>query len=178
MSLINLHSETQLLAQCQQGNQRAQMKLYKKYAQAMYQVSRTIIKDDFRAEEAMQDAFLQAFDKLDQFKGNATFGAWLKRIVINKALDELKKAKQPYSSVDTIENFALTETDDYTDLSPKIEAVKKAMDQLPENYRIILSLYYLEGYDHTEIAEILAINDTHSRVTLHRAKQKLITLLN
>lgn len=143
----------------------------------MYQVSRNIIKDEMKAEEAMQDAFLSAFEKLDEFKAEVTFGSWLKKIVINKSLDYLKKEKM-YQNAESADNLQLLEDSEEIDLSEKIEAVKKAMNDLPENYRIILSLYYLEGYDYEEISEILNLSYANSRVMLNRAKNKLITLLN
>lgn len=177
MKLFQLHTENQLLKLCQKGDQNAQMTLYKKYAQAMYQVSRNIIKDEMRAEEAMQDAFLAAFEKLDEFKAEVSFGAWLKKIVINKSLDYLKKDKM-YQKTENTENLSILEELEEIDLFEKIETVKKAMNDLPENYRIILSLYYLEGYDYEEISEILELSYSNSRVMLNRAKNKLITLLN
>jgi len=177
LKIFNLNSEQNLISQCQKGNTKAQMTLYKKYSKAMYQVSRNIIKDDMRAEEAMQDAFLSAFEKLSEFKAEVTFGAWLKKIVINKSLDYLKKDKL-YEKTESAENLKLVEEEIEIDLSEKIETVKKAMDELPENYRIILSLYYLEGYDHEEISEILNMSYANSRTMLTRAKSKLATLLN
>ncbi len=143
----------------------------------MYQVSRNIIKDEMRAEEAMQDAFLSAFEKLDEFQAEVTFGSWLKKIVINKSLDYLKKDKM-YVNTESSDNLSILDEIEEIDLSEKIEEVKKAMNALPENYRIILSLYYLEGYDYEEISEILGMSYSNSRVMLNRAKNKLITLLN
>lgn len=177
MKLFQIHTEKQLILQCQEGNTKAQMTLYKKYAAAMYNVSRNIIKDDMRAEEAMQDAFLSAFDKIDEFKGEVTFGAWLKKIVINKSLDYLKKDKM-YEKMASTDDLSIVEEKEEFDIAEQIEAIKKAMDLLPENYRVIFSLYYLEGYDYEEISEILEMSNTNSRVMLNRAKNKLITLLN
>src|SRR5690606_20046177 len=153
------------------------MTLYKKYASSMFKVSKNIIKDDMRAEEAMQDAFLAAFDKLEEFKGEVTFGAWLKKIVVNKSLDYLKKDKM-YDKMSSSDDLTVIEEVDEFDISEKLDAVKKAMDLLPENYRIIFSLYYLEGYDYEEISEILKMSYSNSRVMVNRAKNKLITLLN
>jgi len=143
----------------------------------MYQVSRNIINEEMKAEEAMQDAFLSAFEKLDEFKAEVTFGSWLKKIVINKSLDYLKKDKM-YQKAESADELHLLEDNEEFDLSEKIEAVKKAMNELPENYRIILSLYYLEGYDHEEISEIMEMSYANSRTMLNRAKNKLVTLLN
>lgn len=159
------------------GNQQSQLELYQKYAKAMYQISRNIIQDDMRAEEAMQDAFLSAFQNLDEFKGEVSFGAWLKKIVVNKSLDYLKSEKMYHGNESSDELKLIEETEDF-DLTEKIKSVKRAMSQLPENYRIILSLYYLEGYDYEEISEILEVSYANSRTMLNRAKNKLITLLN
>ncbi|MFA7687043.1 MAG: sigma-70 family RNA polymerase sigma factor [Moheibacter sp.] len=177
MKIFNLNSEEQLLVRCKKGDSKAQMTVYRKYAKSMYQISRNIIKDDMKAEEAMQDAFLSAFDKLEEFKAEVTFGAWLKKIVINKSLDYLKKDKM-YERTESTDNLYLPSLEEEIDLSEKIEAVKNAMNELPENYRIILSLYYLEGYDHEEISEILGMSYANSRTMLNRAKNKLVTLLN
>lgn len=177
MKLFQLHTEKQLISQCQEGSTKAQMTLYKKYASAMYNVSRNIIKDDMRAEEAMQDAFLSAFDKLAEFKGEVTFGAWLKKIVVNKSLDYLKKDKL-YNKMTSSDDLSIVDEVEEFDISEQVEAIKKAMDLLPENYRIIFSLYYIEGYDYEEISEILEMSNINSRVMLNRSKNKLITLLN
>lgn len=83
-----------------------------------------------------------------------------------------------YQNAESADNLQLLEDSEEIDLSEKIEAVKKAMNNLPENYRIILSLYYLEGYDYEEISEILNLSYANSRVMINRAKNKLITLLN
>lgn len=177
MKVLQLNSEKQLLTRCQKGDTKAQMTLYKKYAQAMYNVSRNIIKDDMIAEEAMQDAFISAFEKIDEFIGEVTFGAWLKKIVINKSLDYLKKDKI-YQKTEEVESLKIIEEVEEIDLSEQIQEVKNAMNKLPENYRIIFSLFYLEGYDHEEISEILNLSYANSRTQLNRAKAKLISILN
>jgi len=177
LKIFQLNKEEQLLEQCQKGSRKAQMTVYRKYAKSMFQISRNIIKDDMKAEEAMQDAFLSAFEKLDEFKGEVTFGAWLKKIVINKSLDYLKKDKM-YQNAESADSLQMFSEEPEIDLTERIEQVKKAMDSLPENYRIILSLYYLEGYDHEEISEILDLSYANSRTMLNRAKNKLIRILN
>lgn len=97
----------------------------------MYQVSRNIIKDEMRAEEAMQDAFLAAFDKLEEFKGEVTFGAWLKKIVVNKSLDYLKKDKM-YEKAASADDLELIEETEEIDITEKVDSIKAAMNQLPE----------------------------------------------
>ena len=87
----NIHQE--IIDECREGSQKAQFQLYKLYYKAMYSVSIRIINDEMEAEDVMQEAFLSAFEKMHTYKGEVSFGAWLKRIVVNRSLDYLKKRK-------------------------------------------------------------------------------------
>ena len=140
----------------------------------MYNASLRILKDTFEAEDILQEAFLTAFTKLDTFKGEVAFGAWLKRIVINKSLTQLKK-NNTYQNVkmDVIKDIAIeTEEDiDYTSLHAN--KVLEALNSLKENYRIILNLHLIEGYDYEEIGHILGYTNENVRTTVSRAKKKL-----
>lgn len=164
----------QLIEACKQNNRRAQMKLYTKYCEGMYYVAKRFISDSYEAEDAMQEAFVKAFEKLHQFNGEVTFGAWLKRIVINKCLDKLKAKKlelialneQVMGTVEEEENWLI-------DDGIGIAEVKVKMEELPEKYKYPLKLFLLEGYDHEEIAEILNITKVASRTLVHRGKKKL-----
>lgn len=154
------------------------MQIYKDYYRAMYNTSLRILKDEFEAEDIMQEAFLTAFTKLDTFIGEVTFGAWLKRIVINKSLTQLKKnnkyqdVKREVLSETTIET---EEAIHYSDL--QADKVLERLNSLKENYRIVLSLNLIEGYDYEEIAEILGYTNENVRTTISRAKKKLKQLL-
>ena len=175
----NLHQD--LLDGCKAGDQRAQFQIYKLYYKAMYNTSLRIVNDSMEAEDIMQESFLSAFEKIDTYSGMVSFGAWLKKIVINRSLDVLSRRKGIFEDID--QHAALRdESDDdimrKEETEMKIEEVKEAIERLPAGYRIILSLYLLEGYDHDEIAEILAISSSTSRSQLSRAKQKLIAELN
>lgn len=169
----NIHDE--LINACLAGDQKAQFKIYNLYYKAMYNTSYRILNDQSEAEDVMQEAFLDAFQKIYQYDGHATFGAWLKRIVINKSLDRLKKMKHDIS-IDEVENELIErdEEDYFEVLSMKIEAIRKGIEQLNDSYRIILSLYLLEGYDHQEISEILGINYNAVRTKYSRARKKLL----
>lgn len=174
----NLHQD--LLDGCKEGDQKAQFQIYKLYYKAMYNTSLRIVNDTMEAEDIMQESFLSAFEKIDTYSGAVSFGAWLKKIVVNRSLDALNKRKGIFEDIDT--HTALRdESDDYLSSSEevdvRVEEVKEAIERLPDGYRIILSLYLLEGYDHDEIAEILSINSSTSRSQLSRAKQKLIAEL-
>ena len=167
-----------LVEACKKGDQRAQFELYRLYNAAMYNTTLRIVGDSDDAEDVMQEAFLKAFTKLDSYRGEVSIGAWLKRIVINKALDFLRLKKEKLSLEDAGEiGEIVDEPGDTGDVEYKAEEIKKAIDKLPEGYRIVLSLILLEGYDHEEVSGILNISNATSRTQYHRAKKKLIELL-
>ena len=171
----NLHQD--LLDGCKTGDQKAQFKIYKLYYKAMYNTSLRIVNDTMEAEDIMQESFLSAFEKIDTYSGTVSFGAWLKRIVINRSLDALSRRKAIFEDIELhvgIRDESSEETVRKEELDVKVEEVKDAINRLPDGYRIILSLYLLEGYDHDEISEILNISSSTSRSQLSRAKQKLI----
>jgi RNA polymerase sigma factor (sigma-70 family) len=171
----NLHQD--LLDGCKTGDQKAQFQIYKLYYKAMYNTSLRIVSDTMEAEDIMQESFLSAFEKIDTYSGTVSFGAWLKRIVINRSLDSLSKKKAVFEDIEYhigIRDEGPEESSKNEDIDLKVEAVKEAIDRLPDGYRVILTLYLLEGYDHDEIAEIMNISSSTSRSQLSRAKQKLL----
>jgi RNA polymerase sigma-70 factor (ECF subfamily) len=127
------------------------------------------------AEDVMQEAFLSAFEKIENYKGEVSFGAWLKRIVINRSLDHLKKRKIQFEEVN--EKTAQISDNNFETKEIDIQKIKNAIQNLPDRYRVILSLFLIEGYDHEEISSILDISNSSSRTQLLRAKNKLKTLL-
>jgi RNA polymerase sigma-70 factor (ECF subfamily) len=167
-----------LVEACRRGDQKAQFELYRLYYVAMYNTSLRIVGDSDDAEDVMQEAFLKAFLKLDSYKGEVSFGAWLKRIVINKSLDFLRLKREQISLEDAGEvGEMVDESPETLDVEFRAEAIKKAIYMLPEGYRIVLSLILFEGYDHEEVSFILNISNATSRTQYHRAKKRLIELL-
>ena len=142
----------------------------------MFIVASRFLKNSAEAEDAMQEAFVKAFTKLHQYSGEVTFGAWLKRIVINKCLDSLKAKKLEYVALNE-QLLEKVEDDDAQDWQIDdgigIGEVKTEIQELPEKYRYPLMLYLIEGYDHEEISEILKISQIASRTLVHRGKKKL-----
>jgi len=129
------------------------------------------------AEDLLQDSFTEAFLKLDTFRYESAFGAWLKRIVVNKCINHLKKRK---AQLVYTENLPETHSEAETDINPEhldVKCIYNAMESLPEGYRIIFSLYLLEGYDHSEIAQIMGITESTSKSQFSRAKQKIKEIL-
>ena len=172
----NIHQD--LIDGCIAGDQKAQFQVYKLYYKAMYNTSLRIVNDTMEAEDVMQEAFLSAFEKINTYSGTVSFGAWLKRIVVNRSLDALGKRKAIFEDIDNhigIRDDSHEETLYKEELEAKVEEIKAAIEELPEGYRVILSLYLIEGYDHDEIAEMLNISSSTSRSQLSRAKQKLLS---
>jgi RNA polymerase sigma-70 factor (ECF subfamily) len=175
-SYINVHQE--LIESCKAGDRSAQFKIYKLYYKAMYNTSLRIVNDTAEAEDIMQESFLDAFRRLDSYTGEGSFGSWLKKIVINKSLDSIRKSRESISIEEGSLDFPeITEENREEELQYKVAEVKEAITNLPEDYRIVLSLFLLEGYDHEEISEILNISNNTSRTRFVRAKQKLLKIL-
>jgi len=169
----NIHQE--IIDQCREGSQKAQFQLYKLYYRPMYSVCMRIINNEAEAEDVMQEAFLKAFTKIDTYKGEVSFGAWLKKIVINRSLDYLKKRKVKFEEINERTNKIIDYQMETKEVNMKV--IKDAIQKLPDGYRIVLSLYLIEGYDHEEISEILGISNSNSRTQYLRAKNKLREIL-
>ncbi len=160
-----------------QGDRAAQFELYKLYARSMYNVALRILNYEEEAEDVLQESFLDAFTRIVDFRQETTFGLWLKQIVINKSINYLRKRKMEFVGTDEIGELPDEEDADVYDTKLQAEAVRKAIAQLPDGYRVVLSLYLLEGYDHEEISHILKISENTSRTQYMRAKKKLKNIL-
>ena len=174
---FNLSFQIDLVERCKANDRKAQMKLYRQYCEGMFCVAMRFLKNEDDAEDVMQEAFIKAFQKLDQYRGEVTFGAWLKRIVINKCLDYLKSNKMRYSEIQE-NTLHIVEDDDWSvDEGIGIKDVKAAMEHLPDKYRSVVKLYLIEGYDHQEISQILDLRENTCRTRLLRGKGFLKELL-
>jgi RNA polymerase sigma factor (sigma-70 family) len=162
-----------IIDQCKNNNAKAQMQLYNLYCKAMFIVAFRYVQDRFVAEDVMQDAFIKAFKNINTYKNEVAFGAWLKRIVINQSIDQLKKNKLVFVSINE-EVIAKADEDDWNiDNEISIDGIVEVMNGLKEKYRLVLTLYLLEGYDHKEISKILNITSNTSRTHLLRGKTLL-----
>lgn len=171
--------QVDIVEKCKQNDRKAQLKLYKQYCDGMLIVAKRFVKDTMEAEDVVQESFIKAFTKLEQYKAEVTFGAWLKRIVINKSIDLLKSKKQRLVDLEDVQLKVVEEDDNWSvEADVSIDDVKKAIKQLPEKYKYVVMLYLIEGYDHQEIADILNISEIASRTQLSRGKTKLKALLN
>ncbi|WP_224484375.1 RNA polymerase sigma factor [Robertkochia aurantiaca] len=176
MSQPVIHIDT-LVEGCRNGDRNAQMELYNRYYKAMYNTAVRIVKDSFEAEDIMQESFLKAFTKIDTFRGEVTFGAWLKRIVVNDSIYHYRqKLKKNEIALDTVmyrvEDNAGSDPDhEFTDI--QAQKVLQTMKMLKDNYRIALTLHLIEGYDYEEMGEILELSYANCRTTVSRAKESL-----
>ena len=165
------------------GERGAQYQLYRLYSKAMFNVCMRVLNRAEEAEDVLQEAFLDAFTHLHQFRQQSTFGAWLKQIVVNKAISQLRSQKVKWvelESLQDVENEYEIEDNlcyDADDAELNVERIKRALHRLPGGYRVVLSLYLFEGYDHEEISGLLGISESTSRTQYMRAKQKLIELI-
>jgi RNA polymerase sigma-70 factor (ECF subfamily) len=143
----------------------------------MFNTSLRIVNDTAEAEDIMQESFLDAFRMLDSYTSQGSFGSWLKRIVVNNSLDSLRRAKETLPLDEGLNIADQTEDNLEAEINFQVGQVKKAIQQLPDEYRVIISLFLLEGYDHEEISEILNISNQLSRTRYSRARQKLLAIL-
>tara|TARA_R110000744_G_scaffold203392_2_gene322223 strand:- start:253 stop:708 length:456 start_codon:yes stop_codon:yes gene_type:complete len=143
----------------------------------MFNTALRIVKDTAQAEDIMQESFLSAFTKLHTFKGEVTFGSWLKRIVINNSIHQYRKQqKKNEVALDEVmykveDNDGIASDHVFTEL--KAQKVMETMKDLKENYRVSLTLHLIEGFDYEEISEIMNISYANCRTTVSRAKESL-----
>ncbi|MEM9000488.1 MAG: RNA polymerase sigma factor [Bacteroidota bacterium] len=169
--------QIELVEQCKANDRKAQLKLYKQYCDGMFCVAMRFLKNADDAEDVLQESFIKAFQRIHQFKGEVTFGAWLKRIVVNGSIDFLKSKHQ--KTVELDEGYMHIADDGNWEVADEVtlDEIKKHIELLPEKYRYVIQLFLVEGYDHSEISEILKISVTASRTRLVRGKNQLKALL-
>jgi RNA polymerase sigma factor (sigma-70 family) len=174
----------ELVERCKLGERKAQYELYKNYSKAMFNICMRILNHQGEAEDTLQEAFVDAFTNLHQFRQESTFGAWLKQIVVNKAINHVRSRKMQWVEMEDFQE-KIDESErsedcygwDETDTNLEVERIRHMMLKLPDGYRVVLSLYLFEGYDHEEIGEVLGISESTSRTQYMRAKRKLIDML-
>lgn len=142
----------------------------------MFNTALRITGEQEDAEDVLQEAFVSAFRNLNSYRADAAFGAWLKRIVINKALNHVQKSQRDLMIASEGEAEEMVQ-EDKVEPQYSVESIKNGMTQLPSGFRSVLSLYLFEGYDHKEISQIMNISESTSKTQYKRAKEKLRTIL-
>ena len=175
MNIESLNSKA-LIDLCRQQRKQAQFELYKRYNKAMYNTALRIIADPILAEEATQEGFIIAFGNLKQYNQQNSFGGWLKKIITHKSYEYFREKKK-LVRLDEKPEVKASIIADSENSNHKVVMLNKALEQLSAKDQLILKLYYLEGYDHQELSEILNISYANCRTKLSRAKSKLKKLL-
>jgi len=167
------------VVECKRGSKKACFELYRLYSKAMLNIAFRIVGSVDEAQDVLQEAFLDAFNRIKDFRQETTFGLWLKQIVVHRSINLLRKRRLELVELDDkhTESIAEEEVEDDEEVQYKVAQVKDAIKELPDGYRLVLSLYLLEGYDHEEIGEILDISENTSRTQFLRAKRKLNEIL-
>lgn len=158
---------------CQQGDRRAQFELYKLYSRAMYNICLRMLKHEADAEDVLQRSFVDIFTKLKSFRQESSVGAWMKRIVINNCINFLRKRRLEIQELDDQQMNNLADEPELNYEGTSMKTINDAIRELADGYRIVFSLYALEGYDHKEIAQVLGVSEATSKSQYSRAKQKL-----
>jgi RNA polymerase sigma-70 factor (ECF subfamily) len=168
-----------LVVECKRGSKKACFELYRLYSKAMLNVAFRIVGSIDEAEDVLQEAFLDAFNRVKDFRQETTFGLWLKQIVVHRSINLLRKRRLELVELEDgqLDNIPDEEVESDEEVQYKVVQVKDAMKELPEGYRLVISLYLLEGYDHEEIGQILNISENTSRTQFLRAKRKLNEIL-
>jgi len=178
MNQKSLIDENQIIELCRQGDRRAHMHIYDKYSRAMYNVAYRMMSDQDAAQDMMQDGFIKAFSKLDSYSGEVIFGGWLKRIIVNTCLDEIRKKKDMLSFDDARFLEPVLEIEDnFSEKELVVEEIKNCINNLPEKYAVVINLFLIEGYDYDEISSILEIRNSTARSLVSRAKVKIRNMI-
>lgn len=173
MKVVSLHKNYQsLISKVSRGNKRAQHQLFELFAPKMLSICRQYIKNNDIAEEVMLSGFLKVFTHLKSFKSEGSFEGWIRRIMINEAISQLRKDKKLHfkddEEIDNSMNFVT-----YLETELEVEEIQKIIDNLPEGYKTVFILYAIEGYKHSEISELLQISESTSKSQLFKARKML-----
>jgi RNA polymerase sigma-70 factor (ECF subfamily) len=164
-----------LIEACRKGNSNAQFRIYRQYSKAMFNLAYRMTGNREDAEDILQEAFTDCFRNIGNFRLESTFGAWLKSIVVNRCINFIKKRKIELVFNDNMPDIVQEEAEYEDNLNPA--KINRAIEGLPDGYRIILTLYLLEGYDHSEISQIMGITESTSKSQYSRAKERLRQIL-
>jgi RNA polymerase sigma factor (sigma-70 family) len=173
---ISLHKY--LINRSQAGDRKAQHELYNLYVESMYNVCRRMMGNQEDARDMLQESFIQAFTRLHTLKKEELFPAWLKRIVVNQCLNQLRKTRDFKGMISEKVEIPGEEQEQMEAKDLQVARIKQAMDGISEGCRTVLNLYVFEGYDHQEIAKILGISESASKAQYSKAKSKIRALLN
>lgn len=170
-------TDDDIIRGCHKGERKAQQALYEKYKPMLFNICLRYASGWHEAEDWLQDGLVRIFTNLYQYQPTGPFGAWLRRVMVNTALEQLRKRKRAFSTVEISEVPDTFEADENLFAKFRQEALVRMLQQLPEGYRAVFNLYVMEEYSHQEIGEMLGIAESASRSQLSRAKAMLRKML-
>lgn len=168
----------ELIAQCKLGNASGYTELYNEHSQPVYNTILRLVGHSGEAEDILQESFVAAFQRIDQFTMTGGFRAWVKRIAINKSVDLIRKRHISFVELDPVWMVAADETAvDEAEYNYAMDRIADAIEALPDGYRTVFNLYAVENIPHAEIAQMLGLEHTTVRTQYHRARQKIVAAL-
>lgn len=170
-------TDEQLVKECVSGNTIAQKKFYDLFARKMMGVCMRYTNDYDEAQDVLQDGFIKIFNKLPKFESKGSLEGWIRRIMVNTALDNYRKNKKHQGNVDVESVSFMLEKNDFTIETINAEDLLKIIHTIPEGYRVVFNLFAIEGYSHKEIAVQLGVTESTSKSQYSRAKKLLRKLL-
>jgi RNA polymerase sigma factor (sigma-70 family) len=174
---LEKYTDEQLIQGCRKNNRGHQHALYQRYAPKMLSVCMRYASDRMLAEDFLQEGFIRVFTKLDQFNSTGSLEGWIKRIMVNTALQHIRRSKQEPSSVEADEGLIIVDTAETPLDTLAADELLAMIARLPTGYRLVFNLYVLEEYTHQEIAAELGISEGTSKSQLARARQCLQKML-
>jgi len=167
-----VHMHRDLIEAAKNGERYAQKSLFDLYSKALYNIGMRILGNSDDAADVTQDVFLEIFKKLDSFEYKSTFGAWAKKIMVNRSINHLQRRPMHYD-LPEIEKAHVEQDDDNEDVAALMMQLNTSLLELPEGCRVVFTLYYFEGLRHEEIASHLNISTSTTKSQLSRSKQLL-----
>ncbi|MCU0327686.1 MAG: RNA polymerase sigma factor [Chitinophagales bacterium] len=167
------YDEKELILACRAHDRSAQKYLYDCYAPKFFTIALRYCQDEYQAEDVLQESFIRIYTCIDQFEFIGSFEGWMRRIVVNTALEEYRKRnKKQTTALDQIDFSLVTQVSETIDH----EYLLKIIQSLPPGYRQVFNLYIIEGYAHKEIADMLGISESTSKSQLNRARKAIIAI--
>jgi RNA polymerase sigma-70 factor, ECF subfamily len=170
-------TDEDLVKECVSGSSVAQKKFYDMFARKMMGVCLRYTNNYEEAQDVLQDAFVKIYNKLPDFQSKGSLEGWVRRIMVNTALDAYRKAKKHQSNVDVDTVGYMLDSEDYTIESINAQDLLKIIQSIPEGYRVVFNLFAIEGYSHKEIADRLGVTESTSKSQYSRAKKMLRKIL-
>ncbi len=168
-----------LVAECLKGDEHAFRRLVEGHRSRLHALAAGILQDGDQASDAVQDAFLKAYNALGEYRGHGVFGAWLRRILVNHCLSLLRQ-RHSYLSLDDLDRDVASwdrGPEDQVVAANEADGIRRAMSQLPAHYRTALVLRVVEGLSYREIAQLLAVRESTVETWIHRGRMRMRTLL-